>query len=97
MGRNSRRIKDRACELAEGYEEARDEEFNMQFQDFITSLDPFNTVTVDDVQGFLDSFTFPEENDWAMDKALTELDDIGDQQYERWKDERDERARDEQD
>jgi len=88
MGRNSRQIKDRACELAEGYEEARDEEFNMQFQDFITALDAFNTVTYDDVQGFMDSFTFPEESDWAMDKAESELEDIEDQRYEQWKDER---------
>ena len=92
MGRNSRRIKDRACELAEGYEEARDYEFNEQFKDFIKELqkEPDELITEDDLQGFLDSFTFPEEGDWAMDKAQNELDDIGDQKYEQWRDERDE-------
>ena len=97
MGRNSRRIKDRACELAEGYEEARDEAFNEELRDMFTSpLKVGNSkihfinesITEDDIRGFLDSFTFPEEGDWAMDKAESELEDIEDQRYEQWKDER---------
>ena len=88
----ARQMKDRACELSEGYEEARDEAFNEEFKDmFIHCFDKKNLVlTVDDAQGFLDSFTFPEEGEWAMDQAQNELEDIGDQQYEQWRDERDE-------
>ena len=97
MGRNSRRIKDRACELAEGYDDARDEAFNEEFRDMFTSqLKVGNSkihfinesVTEDDIRGFLDSFSFDEENEWAMAKALSELDDIGDQKYEQMRDER---------
>jgi len=92
MGMNSRQIKDRACELSEGYEEARDYEFNEQFRDFIAANLEDNTVfEEDDIRGFLESFTFPEEGDWAMDQAMNELEDIGDQKYEQWRDERDER------
>jgi len=89
----ARQMKDRACELSEGYEEARDDAFNDEFRDmFKHCFDKSNLVlTYDDVQGFLDSFTFQEEGEWAMDQAQNELEDIGDQQYEQWKDERDER------
>jgi len=92
MGRYSNMIKSRACELSEGYEEARDEAFNEEFTDeFKEQMLNKQIITYDDIQGFLDSFTFQEEGDWAMDKALSELEEIGDQQYEQWKDERDER------
>ena len=95
MGRWTNKIKDRACELSEGYEEARDEAFNEEFQEFVSYIKDarvcLSKMTYDDVQGFLDSFTFPDEGDWAMDQAQNELDDIGDQKYEQWRDERDER------
>ena len=91
MGMNSRKMKDRACELAEGYEEARDEAFNEEFRDFLTEImeiESCDIFTEDMIQGFLDSFTFPEEGEWAMDKALNELEDIADQKYEQMRDER---------
>ena len=91
----TRDFKARAEELTDGYEEARDAEFNSQFLDFI--LPPGGvkdckaiSFTEDDVQGFLDSFDFPEQWDWAYDKVQSELDDIGDQKYEQMRDERDE-------
>ena len=86
----ARQMKDRACELSEGYEEARDEAFNEEFlMTFINSNGNLLKLTEDDVRGFLESFTFPEEGEWAMDQAQNELEEIGDQQYEQWKDERD--------
>ena len=89
----TRDLKARAEELACNYDEARDEAFNEEFADmFASKLGFILDVTYDDVQGFLDSFTFDEENDWAMDQAQNELEEIGDQQYEQWKDERDERV-----
>jgi len=88
MGMNSRRIKDRACELSEGYEEARDDAFNDEFVEFITGTPTDDKLTYDDIQGFLDSFTFQEEGEWAMDKALNELEDIADQKHEQMRDER---------
>jgi hypothetical protein len=94
MGYNVNRIKQRAEELAEGYEEARDEAFNEEFRDFLCDEEfvmNSEQITYDDIQGFLDNFTFPDEGEWSCDKAQSELDDIGDQQYEQWKDERDER------
>ena len=90
MGRYSNMIKSRACELSEGYEEARDEAFNEEFADmFATKLGRIkDDVTYDDVQGFLDSFTFPEEGDWAMDQAQSEYEGYMDSKYEQMKDER---------
>ena len=89
MGRWTNQIKNRACELSEGYEEARDEAFSEELIDFLKPIFADNDViTYDDIQGFLDSFSFDEEGDWAMSKALSELDDIGDQQYEQMRDER---------
>ena len=93
MGLNSRRIKDRACELAEGYEEARDEEFYTQFfnemfpQGVNTDLRKWR-ITEDDVQGFIDNFDFIDEMDWALDKAEGEYEDAQDAKYQQMKDER---------
>ena len=85
-------IKARAEELAEGYQDAKDEEFDNQFRDMFSSY--FNTklgmhlsVTEDDVQGLMDSFDFPDENTWAFDQVSSELDDIGDQAMEQARDE----------
>jgi len=82
-------IKARAEELAEGYQDARDEAFNDEFYDEFTDTGMLTTsLTEDDVQGFLDSFTFPDKWDWAFDAVQSELDDIGDQKYEQMRDER---------
>ena len=80
----TRDIKARAEELANGYQEARDIEFNEQFRDMFSIESEI--ITEDDLQGFLDNFTFPEEGDWAYDQVQSELDDIGDQRYQEWKD-----------
>ena len=77
-------IKARAEELLEGYQDARDEEFNNQLRDLMDGI----VVSEDDVQGLIDSFTFPEENDWAFDAVQSEIEDIGDQKYMQYKDER---------
>ena len=87
MGINSKRIKDRASEILESgeYQEARDEEFDRQFKDILmpqgvnTNLEKW-ALTEDDVQGFMDSFTFQDEMEWCFDKVDGELADIGDQQ-----------------
>ena len=88
MGYNTNRIKERAEELLEGYQEARDEAFYEEFEDIFVVNGALTPITEDDVQGFMDSFTFPDEWDWAFDAVQSELDDIGDQQYQQWKDER---------
>ena len=86
----TRDLKARAEELACNYDEARDEAFNDEFRDmFKHCFNKSNLVlTYDDVQGILDSFTFQEEGEWAMDQALNELEDIADQKHEQMKDER---------
>ena len=79
----TREIKARAEELLEGYQEARDEEFDIQFSQFMRdTLKDNDIITEDDVQGFLDSFDFPDEDTWSFDAVQSELDDIGDQQME---------------
>jgi len=86
MGRWVNQLKNRATELAEGYEEARDEAFNEEFRDMF-SQEKY-VITEEDLQGFLDSFTFPEEGDWALDQAESEYEGYMDSKYQAMKDER---------
>ena len=88
MGRNSRRIKDRATELAEGYEEARLNEFQSFACNEINMLDSIDEADIDFMQGILDSFTFPEENEWSLDQAENEYIDAQEQKYQEAKDDR---------
>ncbi len=89
MGRNSRRIKDRAIEIYESddYQEAKNTEFDQQLKDFLTA-DTETIVSEDDIQGFLDSFTFPDKDEWCMNKACGETEDAAEARYEQMKDER---------
>ena len=85
-------IKERCIELDESdeYQEARDEEFNNQLRDFL-EIEPsegFGPMTEEDVQGFLDSFTFQDKYQWIYDKAESEAGDYADQAYEDYKDRR---------
>ncbi len=81
----TRNYKAKLEEYEKQYQEARDEEFNDQFVDFITGTPTDDKLTEDDVQGFLDSFTFPDEVDWCADQLQSEIDTIGDQKYQEWK------------
>ena len=86
-------------ELEDGYEEAREVEFDQQFRDFISefvqvgtiheehnSLLP--TITEDDIQGFLDSFDFPDVDEWCASEYESRRDSFEDAKYEEMKDER---------
>ncbi len=90
MGFSSNKIKDRATEICESddYQEAKDYEFNQQFRDMFIEKGYLNSITEDDVQGFIDSFTFPEEDEWCMNMACGEADDYFDAKYEEEKDRR---------
>ena len=90
MGRWSKKIKDRAIEISESddYQKARDDAFDDQFRDFVSETKFPECITEDDVQGFLDSFTFDDEDEWAMNKACNEVDDYYDAKYEEEKDRR---------
>ena len=78
--------------ISEGYQEARDEEFNDQFRDFLCDEEyvmKSNTIiTEDDVQGFLESFTFPEEFEWSASEYESQIDAYEDAKFESFKDER---------
>ena len=80
----TRDIKARMEEVEEGYEDAREEEFNEQLRDFMEGI----TVNEDDIQGFIDSFTFPDPYNWCYDKVMNEIEDIADQKLQQRKDER---------
>ena len=91
MGINSRQIKDRAMEIFESdeYQEARNEEFNEQFRDFLSgNIEAGSVFSEDDIQGFMDSFDFPSEEDYAMGKACSEADEWADAKYEEMKERR---------
>ncbi len=87
MGKIGKLFK-RANEIAEGYQEVRDEEFDEQFKDFISNIVKgrtyLKTTTEEEIQGFLDSFDedYPLETNWSWDEANAELDEVGDQQME---------------
>jgi len=82
-----RRIgKERAIEIEESgeYQEERDYAFNEALKDFLHDIK--DVVTEDDLQGFIDSFTFPDEDEWIADKVESEYGDYCDQAYEEYKD-----------
>jgi len=56
--------KNRLIEIEESdaYQDARDKAFNQAFLNFSKVIPTF--VTEEDIQGFLDSFEFPNEHDW---------------------------------
>ena len=77
--------------IAEKYEEAKEEEFDSQFRDmfseyFTTKMGMHTTITEDDVQGFLDSFTFESEAEWCASEYESQRDDYGDAKYEEMRD-----------
>jgi len=72
--------------ISEGYEDAKDKEFNTQFRDFVGDETIF--ITEDDIQGFLDSFTFPEEFEWAASEYESQRDAYEDAKFEEMRDER---------
>ena len=75
--------------ISQGYETARDCEFDTQLNDFIMETrEEHGVVTEDDIQGFIDSFTFKEEFEWCADELELELADIADLKYQQMKDER---------
>ena len=77
-------------ELEGEYDEARDYEFNEQFRDAIL-VQGVNTnlaklvVTEDDIQGFLDSFDFPDVDEWCASEYESRLGEYADQKYNEWK------------
>ncbi len=87
MGRNSRKIKNRAIEFEEEYDEAKAEQFRTEIKDEMEGMDVYE-MDIDFFQGFIDSFSFPDRSDWAMDKACGEADDYADAKYEQMKEER---------
>ena len=72
-------------EYIDKYQEARDDAFNDEFVDFITGTPTDDKLTEDDIQGFLDSFTFPEEYDWATSEYESDRDTYADARYQEWK------------
>ena len=84
MGMNSKQIKERAISYEDEYEDAMDEAFNQEFWDFIKGYVGTQgenlSISECDVQGFMDSFTFPDSADWCYTQVDNELADIGDQQ-----------------
>ncbi len=76
-------------ELADGYEDARAEEFSTQFYDFIkeTVKDEY-VLTEDDIQGFIDSFDFLGEDEWCASEYQSRMESFEDAKYEEMKDER---------
>ena len=71
-------------ELEDDYQEARDHEFSYQFYQYFKPEG--GTITEDDVQGFLDSFEFPDVADWCVSEYQSRLESFEDAKYEEMKD-----------
>ena len=72
-------------ELEGEYQEARDKEFNDAFRDFLCDEEYImnrDIITEDDIQGFLDSFTFPDVADWCASEYQSRLESFEDAKYE---------------
>jgi len=69
------------------YEDARNDEFDAQLMDFIKNTRETNgVVTEDDLQGFIDSFTFPEEFEWCANEYNKYVGAYEDEKYEEQRD-----------
>ena len=53
-------------EIEEGYQNAKDDAFHAEFKSFYESYaENAETIIEEDVQCFLDSFTFPDAAEWC--------------------------------
>ena len=76
-------------ELSDNYEAARDQACNDEFVKLYETLLQMNRlITADDLQGFLDAFTFPDEFEWCEVEYESRRDDYFDQKHEEAKDAR---------
>jgi len=76
-------------EIAEGYQVARDCEFDTKLTDFIRKTrEADGVVTEDDIQGFIDSFEFIEENEWCEMEYAEQIGAFEDVKYNEIKDKR---------
>ncbi len=80
-------------ELEGEYQEARNEEFREQLEDFLEkyvdgAAGNVKDITEDDLQGFLDSFTFLDEAVWCAAEYESRRDSFEDARYEEEKDRR---------
>ncbi len=87
MGMNSRRIKNRAMEFEEEYDEAKADQFRTELIDEMEGME-VEEMDIDFFQGFIDSFSFMDVSDWCFMMVDNELADIGDAKYQQMKDER---------
>ena len=61
------------------YENAKNDAFDEQFENFIEQKKKCSmSFTVEDVKGFLDSFTFTEKNEWCTNYYNTRIKGSGD-------------------
>ncbi len=85
MGRNSRRIKERAEELRDGYQEAAEYDFSESFYEFIKHNEG-KVITEEDVIEFMEGYNFPDEDTWVFTEVDNELAEIGDAKMEEARD-----------
>ena len=85
MRQSTRQYKADLEELADSYQQARDDEFNQQLIDFLP-MDKNTVVSEDDITGFIDSFTFDSEEEWCINEYESRRDSYHDQKYQEFKD-----------
>jgi hypothetical protein len=72
------------------YDKARDDAFNEEFRDYLKDIkfDKNVIVTVEDIEGFVESFSFPDESEWITNEFESFVGECADRAYDEWKDER---------
>lgn len=87
MGRNSRHIKNRACELMDEYDQAMIEDLLKMATDECDGMD-VESIDEDFWLGILQSWSPKDPSEWAFNQVQSEIDDYADAKYEEEKDRR---------
>ena len=84
---STRQYKADLADIAEGYQTARDNAFDTQLTDFIRETrEAEGVVTEDDIQGFLDNFTFEDEYEYCFNVYEEQREAYEDAKYEEYRD-----------
>ena len=69
----------------EDYYDARDDQFDIEFTEFLKERDEIELFTEDLIQGFIDNFNFPDQDEWLSNEYESFLGDLEDTAYQEWK------------
>jgi hypothetical protein len=69
------------------YYDARDFEFDQQFKEFMQDFKR-ERITEEDIEGFVEAFSFPDEDEWIANELESFIGECADRAYEDFKERR---------